>query len=51
MVARQPPRRPRQAMAVDVEQRQLFESCRIGAVDEETGANAGLKMGDVDSSR
>ena len=44
LVARQPLRRPRQAMAVDVEKRQLFEPCRIGAVDKEAGANAGLEM-------
>src|SRR6187551_3316611 len=44
MVARQPLRGPRQAMAVDVEQREFVESRRIGAVDEEAGANAGLEM-------
>jgi hypothetical protein len=31
-------------MAVDVEQRELVESSRIGTVDEEAGANAGLEM-------
>ena len=44
VVARQPLRGPRQAMAVDVEQRELFESFRIGVVDEEAGAHAGLEM-------
>ena len=44
LVARQPPRRPRQAMAIDVEKGQLLESSRIGTVDEEAGANPRLEM-------
>src|SRR5215813_5106691 len=44
MISREPLRRARETMAVDIEQRELVERMGVGTVDEEAGAHAGFKV-------